>query len=391
MFFELDCSIIRKLLNNWCLITLYLDCVMNTIGTLIGIRPLPPLVNLWSLLTTGLNNECYAMAIDPSGNVYVGGIFTTAGNVSASRIAKWSASDSTWSALGSGLNYNCLALAVDSSGDVYAGGDFTTAGGITVNYMAKWTVSTSTWSAFGAGANAPCYALAYDSTRNIMYAGNPSVINGVGVYGLAKYNMATSTWSAVDSRNGVSGGAVRAIALDSSGNVYIGGFFTTAGPGTINRIARWNIANSTWSNFGTGMDSWVYAIAIDSANNIYAGGNFSTAGGSTANYVAKWAGGGWSAMGTGLNDTCYAMVIGSSGKVYMCGNFTTAGGSAVKNIATWDASTSTWSTPSTAGLNGVGFALSMNSSKNTMYIGGVFTNATNLSANRIVKYGGGVL
>ena len=49
------------------------------------------------------------------GGVYVGGQFTTAGGVAASRIARWDGS--SWSALGTGMdNQAVYALAVDSDG-----------------------------------------------------------------------------------------------------------------------------------------------------------------------------------------------------------------------------------------------------------------------------------
>ena len=45
----------------------------------------------------------------------------------------------TWSALGSGMDgYDVYALAVDASGNLYAGGNFTTAGGVSANRIAKW-------------------------------------------------------------------------------------------------------------------------------------------------------------------------------------------------------------------------------------------------------------
>ena len=44
----------------------------------------------------------------------------------------------SWSALGSGMNNNVHALAIDASGNLYAGGDFTTAGGVSANRIAKW-------------------------------------------------------------------------------------------------------------------------------------------------------------------------------------------------------------------------------------------------------------
>ena len=54
--------------------------------------------------------------------------------------------------------------------------------------------------------------------------------------------------------------AVNAAVVDGSGNLYIGGYFTFAGTGAANYIAKWN--GSTWSALGTGMDNTVYALAV---------------------------------------------------------------------------------------------------------------------------------
>src|SRR5262245_55766850 len=51
-----------------------------------------------------------AVATDAFGNLYVGGVFTTAGGVFATNIAKWNGS--TWSAIGSGINGEVGALLV---------------------------------------------------------------------------------------------------------------------------------------------------------------------------------------------------------------------------------------------------------------------------------------
>ena len=83
----------------------------------------------------------YAMAVDGSGNVYVGGYFTT-GTVGANNIAKWNGS--AWSALGAGINGTVYALAV-SGANLYAGGYFTMAGGVAATNIAAW--NGSAWSA----------------------------------------------------------------------------------------------------------------------------------------------------------------------------------------------------------------------------------------------------
>src|SRR5205823_3890290 len=81
-------------------------------------------------------------ALAASGSdLYAGGHFSTAGGVSASRIAKWDGS--AWSALGSGANGIVWALAVSGRGsDLYAGGDFTTAGGVSASRIARAQLSS---------------------------------------------------------------------------------------------------------------------------------------------------------------------------------------------------------------------------------------------------------
>jgi hypothetical protein len=91
----------------------------------------------WSAVGTGMNNTVDAVVVAGE-TLYAGGIFTTAGGVSARNIAQWDGI--SWSALGSGTS------AVGGPGDVrtlatsgtilYAGGNFTIAGGVPANHIA---------------------------------------------------------------------------------------------------------------------------------------------------------------------------------------------------------------------------------------------------------------
>jgi hypothetical protein len=194
----------------------------------------------------GANGPVNAAVIDGSGNLYIGGFFTAAGNVIANNIAEWNGS--SWSALGSGISGQgddgngpyVYALAVSGS-TVYAGGDFTTAGGSAANDIAQW--NGSSWSALGSGI------------------------------------------SCVGDGNGPT---VSALAVSGS-TLYAGGEFSKAGGNAANDIAQWNGTN--WSALGSGMGAGgyavpsVYALAV-SGSTLYAGGAFTTAGTNVSAYAA---------------------------------------------------------------------------------------------------------
>ncbi|MEI8044775.1 MAG: Ig-like domain repeat protein, partial [Verrucomicrobiota bacterium] len=325
----------------------------------------------WSGLGTGLNGavvNVYALALDGSGNLYVGGLFTSAGGVSATNIAKWNGS--VWSPLGSGINSTVTALAISGT-NLYAGGEFTSAGGVAnTKYIAKW--NGSAWSALGSGMSANVYALAVSGTN--LYAGGWfTSAGGTSANYVAKWN--GNSWSALGS--GMSGTplivqtAVYALAVSGT-NLYAGGNFTLAGAvANTKAIAKWN--GNAWSALGSvpyNTYDIVHALAVDGTN-LYAGGQFPNAAGATnATGIAKWSGGAWSALGTGLGGVVQALAVDGSGNLYAGGWFTTAGGISAANIAQWDGTT--WSGLG-SGVDGGPNALAVSGTH--LYAGGWFTTA----------------
>ena len=85
-----------------------------------------------------------------NGDVIAGGSFVSAGGVSANAIARWNGTQ--WSAMGSGMGGSSsipgsrvfvYSLALLPNGDILAGGDFTTAGGVTALRIARWGLPAS--------------------------------------------------------------------------------------------------------------------------------------------------------------------------------------------------------------------------------------------------------
>lgn len=169
---------------------------------------------------------------------------------------------------------------------------------------------------------------------------------------------------------------VRAVVMDDSGHVYIGGSFSVVGDSAANRVAYWN--GSTWTNLGDGIDNYVQALALDSAGNLYAGGSFSTAGGVSANNIAMWDGSSWTNLGEGVNDNVDALVIDGLDNVYIGGSFTTAGVVAVNHVAKWNGTTWT-NLGSGLGIDDSPEALALDSANN-LYVGGSIENAGSITS-----------
>jgi hypothetical protein len=124
-----------------------------------------PATNTWSTLSTGSNNGISFVNPNSSvgafaiyGNdVIVGGQFTSAGGVSANRVARYSPVTNTWSALGvSGSGVNIFVHALVVSGDIlFVGGQFPllTPSNQTANRLASYNFATDTWSVFGSSPN----------------------------------------------------------------------------------------------------------------------------------------------------------------------------------------------------------------------------------------------
>ncbi len=364
----------------------------------------------------GVNGTVNAFALVGT-DLYVGGAFTVAGGVSASRVAKWDGS--SWSALGAGVNNTVNALTVVGT-DLYAGGTFTTAGGVTVNRIAKW--DGTSWSALAAGVNNSVFALATDGV-NLYAAGSFTVAGADSISRVAKWDGASWSGLGVGVNNTVyalammgtdlyaggaftsAGGASRSRVAKWDGTVwsalgtgvnstvrtlivngttlYAAGQFGTAGGVTVNRVAKWS--GSAWSGFGTGVNNTVYALAMVGTD-LYAGGVFTTAGGSAISYAARWNGAGWSALGGGLNNRVNAFAV-SGANLIAGGLFLTADGETMSRVASWNGSS--WNplgTGSGSGVDNVVNALAVIGTD--LYVGGTFLVAGNISVNRIAKWDG---
>jgi hypothetical protein len=415
--------------------------------------------NIWkqfgNTVFNGTNNSVRTISLDPSNNeLYIGGDFTSVQDISnttlplsANYIARWDISNNVWRQFGNtilnGTNNIVRALELNSSyNQLYVGGDFTKADDISTKlsnfgnsqYISAYDINTNEMeniSAIGkAGGytNGPIVATLIDYSNNCIYVGG--FFNGVfdstaslSANNIARWDISKNSWSQFGNNtfNGTSN-RVRALALDSSNNqLYVGGTFTSVQDTTntslsANRIARWDISNNVWRQFGNttsnGTTDIVYALELDSSNNqLFVGGNFITVKDTTntslsANYIARWdiSNNVWRQFGNttsnGTTGTVRALSFDSSNnQLYVAGSFisvkdTTNTSLSANRIARWDISNNVWRQFGNTTYNGTSntvVALLLDSLRNQLYVGGDFTTVqdttnTSLSANRIARW-----
>ena len=180
----------------------------------------------------GVDGVVYALAMNGTNNLFVGGAFTTVaqGSVSANYVASWDGNG--WSALGqptnNGVDGIVNALLMNGTSTLYLGGSFVS---------------------YGGGAS-DAYYVAYWDGGQFQSLGN----------------------SASTELNGT----VYALALGAT-DLYVGGAFTgnQLASMQLNAVANWN--GQSFSSIGNGFNGTVYSLVYFSPN-LYAVGNFTQTG-----------------------------------------------------------------------------------------------------------------
>jgi len=286
-------------------------------------------------------DDASAITVDSSGNVYVTGDSGGSGtNYDYATIKYNSSGVQQWVARYNGEeNYGDFAkdITIDSLGNVYVTGD-SDDDYVTVKYnnsgVQQWLARYK-----GPGGYDMPYDIAVDSSGNVYVTGDS--VGSVTSYDYAtiKYNSSgVEQWVARYNGPGNYFDIAYALAVDSSGNVYVTGYSQNSGTSPYNAdyttikynslgVEQWVVR---YSGPGNGTDEGK-AISIDDSGNVYVTG-YSEGSGTDSDYTTlKYNNSGvqqWVARFNGLgdfNDYAYDIAIDSSGNVYVTGESDNSG------------------------------------------------------------------
>ena len=239
-------------------------------------------------------------ATDGTGDVYVGGYFTTYNRTASNRIIRLNEDGFVDPSFTTGAGFNnavrTIALANDGSGDVYVGGDFTSYNGVTSNRIIRLNADGSADSGFdvGSGFNSTAQVIVpfTDGSGDIYVGGGFTAYNGTTATRIIRLNPDGTLDTGFTSWTGFNN-TVKTLSpeTDGTGDLYVGGYFTSNAGVNSNRIIRLNSNGTVDAGFalGTGFDTWVSTIiqAADGSGDLYVGGDFSNFNGSIRNKIIR--------------------------------------------------------------------------------------------------------
>lgn len=276
---------------------------LHTTGSLNGLFP--------SIATGGFNDIVYVLVRDTLGRLLLGGEFTQYQGTSAPKFARVDPStgdlDSSFmSNIGTGFNLTPRAIHVSSDGSILVGGGFTrfqfantrnrlirftNTGAEDATFYSTLTGTAS--SAANSGFDSDVKVIVQHSTDGgYLIGGSFRTLSGrsvnrivkIGISGTPNEGFLTNIGSGPD-------GDVRAIAEDGSGNILLGGDFTSfdgVAAQRLVRLSREGIVDTTFAgHVASGFDGTVTSIVVQSDGKILVGGEFSSFKGTTAKRIAR--------------------------------------------------------------------------------------------------------
>ncbi len=283
------------------------------------------------------------------GKVVVVGPFFSLNSVTKNHIARLNTDGTTDNTFVTGTGTNDFATIVtgNASNDILFTGSFSTYNGTARTQLAVvnsvGTLKSMTQLMNIQTPNRADDVVKYNASQ-FLVTHNGGFVNGTASAGFERLNL-DGTLDATFHANTATISGVRTAAVDATGGIIIGGFFTTINGNSSARIARLdangNLDMTFRTNTGTGFQNVVTAMAIQSDGKIIVGGGFTSFNGNTIHRLARL-----NADGTydntfntanGFSTTTgtiniETIVIQSDGKILVGGEFNGFAGNTMKSL-----------------------------------------------------------
>ncbi len=300
------------------------------------------------------NGNVFTIVQDEN-DLYIGGNFSSIGDININNIAKYNIINQEWSSLGDGVSGEVKAILIDGN-DIYVGGNFTNVGSVNANYIAKWNKVSQTWNSVGDN-NLNGEVTCIVSKDNNLYIGSSSSENF-----LVKIDKTSGSYNTpVYIFNVNEPGYVSSIVVNGN-DMYIAGSFTNIdtfdGP-VANNIFKYNLDTLVKDTLDDGIISDEISSIILYNGDLYVGVNIF----GVSYFISKWNESSWVSLEETLNSDINKLTL-INDKIYVGGNFTNF-------LQIWNLTVESWQ-PFPNDLNNEVFAITP--INNDIYVGGSFNN-----------------
>ncbi|NDA66167.1 MAG: hypothetical protein EBY09_05925, partial [Verrucomicrobia bacterium] len=268
-----------------------------------------------------------------TGRILVSGFFTQVSGTNRSRIARLNQGGSVDLTFdpGAGADNAIYAVALQPDDKVVIGGGFSTFNGIGRNFIARLNENGTLDNTFdpGTGANGPVYAVAVQPDGKVLIGGDFTMVNGVALTNLARLNGNGSVDTSFNIGSGASS-TVRSLLVQTDGKILMAGSFTNYAGNAVGRVARLDAAGGLDTSFntgGVGADNAVFFMTVQRDGKMLLGGDFTRFNGVSRNRFTRLNPDGTTDptinIGTGANNFIAAIALQTDDKIILAGGFTT--------------------------------------------------------------------
>jgi uncharacterized delta-60 repeat protein len=290
------------------------------------------------LIGNGFSGTVNAILVQGDGKIIAGGSIASYNNMTCNNIVRLNANGSIDGSFisGSGVNGVIYSMVTQNDGKIIVGGNFTSYNGQVRNNIVRINANGSIDQSYnvGSGTNGVIRTMSLQPDGKLIIAGQFFVYNGVGKTRVARVN----TNGSIDNSFNPGVGAtksIRASKVQADGRILLGGLFTLFNGVKMNRITRLFSNGSIDTTFlvSPGTNEAVRAIGLQSDGNIIVAGDFTQYNFRGKNRLIRlFPTGVMDSLFNkihGANNTVRAIIIQPDNKYLVAGDFSTVNGAGI--------------------------------------------------------------